>query len=313
LCKFVLNLVPDQPDFKEANPMAPANLRLLVATILLTPAWSAPLLSAAAAGPEEPRLTEAAKLEAALLAAEAQPGPEERVAVLKAAAAEARRTMTANVVVQDLLLAAEHAKADDPQQAAKQWRSAVAAARDALRFEPLLEAPLPTGFPKPIPVGEIRVQQYPKYRLARTDMTLIEGRAFWTLFNHIKQRDIAMTAPVEMSYTSDKDGTLKKSSMSFLYRNTEQGRIEVDGKVAVIDVPAQLAVGIGLRGDATKEKVNGAKRRLEAWLQAHENEYEATGTVRVLGYNSPFVAEEKKLTEVQIPVRSKKPADAPPR
>jgi hypothetical protein len=59
--------------------------------------------------------------------------------------------------------------------------------------------------------------------------------------------------------------------------------------------------------------VNDAKRRLEAWLQAHGNEYETTGASRVLGYNSHFVAGEKKLIEVQIPVRSKKPVDVGPR
>ena len=293
--------------------MVGSNLGWLIATAVLIPLGALLVQPAAAQNAKEPRIVAAEKLEAALLAAEARPAPEEKVALLKAAAAEARRAMTANVLVQDILEAAERAKLDDAGQAAKRWRKAVVEAGELLRFEPLLEAPLPVGFPQPTPVGEIRVQQYPKYRLARTDMTLIEGRAFWTLFNHIKQRDIAMTAPVEMSYAPDKDGALKKSSMSFLYRNTEQGRIEVDGKVAVVDVPAQIVVAIGLQGDATKDKVNDAKRRLEAWLQAHGDEYEATGPIRVLGYNSPFVAEEKKLTEVQIPVRSKQPASVAPR
>jgi len=293
--------------------MVGSNLRWSVTTAVLLPIWSMLLQPAAARNSQEPRFQAAEKLESALLEAETQASPERKVAVLKAAAAEARRTMTANVLVRDLVEATERAKSDDAGQTAKRWRTAVAEVRDILRFEPLLEAPLPTGFPKPIPVGEIRVQQYPKYRLARTDMTLFEGRAFWTLFNHIKKREIAMTAPVEMSYATDKDGTLKKSEMAFLYRSTEQGRIEDDGKVEVVDVPARLAVGIGLRGDATKDKVNDAKRRLEAWLKAHGEEYEATGTIRVLGYNSPFVADEKKLTEVQIPVRSKKPAFVVPR
>lgn len=71
--------------------------------------------------------------------------------------------------------------------------------------------------------------------------------------------------------------------MSFLYRNPQQGRIEVDGKVAVIDIPAKLSVGFGLRGEATNGKVNDAKQHLEAWLEAHGNEYEATGAIRVLG------------------------------
>jgi len=72
-------------------------------------------------------------------------------------------------------------------------------------------------------------------------------------------------------------------------------------------------VGISLRGDAPKDKVNDAQQLLEAWLKAHGDEYEANGTIRAFGYNSPFVAEEKQLTEVQIPARSKKPANAAPR
>ena len=290
-----------------------ANPRWLVPTTALVLAWSLLPQQAAADDAEELRVAVAAKLESALMDAEIRAQPEQQIAVLKPAVADALRAMTANVFVQDTLREVEQAKSDDPRQLAKQWRSAVAEARDILRFEPLLEAPLPVGFPKPTPVGEIRVQQYPKYRLARTDMTLLEGRAFWTLFNHIKQREIAMTAPVEMNYTPDKGGSLNKSSMSFLYRSTEQGQIEVDGKVAVVDVPAQLAVSIGLRGDATKEKVNDAKRRLEEWLRVHGDEYEPVGTIRVLGYNSPFVADQRKLTEVQIPVSSKRPTAAGPR
>lgn len=290
-----------------------ANQSWLVAATALMMAWSQPLPQAEAEDTEELRVAVAAKLDSALSDAEQQAQPERQIAVLKPAVAEALRTMTANVFLQDTLRSVEQAKSDDPRQLAKQWRNAVREARDILRFEPLIEAPLPVGFPKPTPVGEIRVQQYPKYRLARTDMTLIEGRAFWTLFNHIKKREIAMTAPVEMGYTSGKEGKLDKSSMSFLYRSTEQGQLEVDGKVEVVDVPAQLAVSIGLRGDATTEKVNDAKRRLEGWLQVHGDEYEPAGTLRILGYNSPFVADQKKLTEVQIPVSSKRPAAADPR
>lgn len=293
--------------------MKRADRSRLVAISVLLLLWSQLPQQAAADDALELRFLVAAKLDTALLEAEKQSEPEQQIAVLKPAAAEALRAMKANVFVQDTLRTVEQAQSDDPRQLAKQWRNAVREARDILRFEPLMEAPLPVGFPKPTPIGEIRVQQYPKYRLARTDMTLIEGRAFWTLFNHIKQREIAMTAPVEMSYSPNKDGKLDKSAMSFLYRNTEQGRLEVDGKVEVVDVPAQLAVSIGLRGDATKEKVTDAKRRLEAWLQVHGDEYEPSGTIRVLGYNSPFVADQKKLTEVQIPVRSKRPAAANPR
>ena len=172
-----------------------------------------------------------------------------------------------------------------------------------------MEAPLPEGFPEPTPVGEIVVQKYPKYRLAKTDMTFFEGRAFWTLFSHIQKHEIAMTAPVEMQYSAAADGAPKQTSMAFLYRSTQQGTPGTEDKVEVVDIPAQMAVSIGLRGDATKARVADAKQRLESWIEAHADAYEASGPLRVLGYNSPMVPDAKRFTEVQIPVR----ATGPPR
>ena len=47
-------------------------------------------------------------------------------------------------------------------------------------FKPVVEAPLPDGFPTYTPVGKIEVKQYPAYRKETS------GRvAFWTLFEHI--------------------------------------------------------------------------------------------------------------------------------
>jgi hypothetical protein len=69
-------------------------------------------------------------------------------------------------------------------------------------------------------------------------------------------------------------------------------------------------VSIGLRGDATKARVADAKQRLEAWIGAHAAEYEAAGPLRVMGYNSPFISDAKRYTEVQIPVRGKSPPSA---
>ena len=60
------------------------------------------------------------------------------------------------------------------------------------RFEPLVEAPLPEGFPGPGPLGRVVVKNYPKYRAARVE----GGNSFWTLFQHIKRNDVQMTAPV---------------------------------------------------------------------------------------------------------------------
>lgn len=254
---------------------------------------------------EAMRILAATQLDKALRVSEAAGDPAEQIAILKAAASETRRKMTSNVLVQEILGRFEQPMSNAGGSLAKEWRLAVTEARDILRFEPLIEAPLPNGFPTPTPVGEIRVQQYPKYRQAQTDMTFIEGRAFLTLFNHIQRREIAMTAPVEMTYAAAGGTVLQKSGMSFLYRSTEQGELGNHGKVQVVDIPAQMAVSMGIRGEATTERIMETKRRLEGWLKTHGNEYEEAGALRVMGYNSPFVSNSKRFMEVQIPVTAK--------
>ena len=255
---------------------------------------------------EEPRKQAAAKIVDTLRAADELKDASQQLALLQAAADDVRRTVAANVFVADALRKAANSSAPDAGKSVRELRAALTEALGILQFEPLQESPMAEGFPPPTPVGEIRVQDYPAYRLARTDMTFIEGRAFWTLFGHIKKHDIEMTAPVEMTYSSD--GAAKKAKMSFLYRTTQQGQLGVDGKVEVVDIPAQSAVSIGLRGDATKERVADAQQRLENWLKAHAAGYESIGPLRVMGYNSPFVADAKRFTEVQIPVRLKQAA-----
>ncbi len=250
------------------------------------------------------RTDAAAQLDAALQAADRLRDSEKEIAVCRSAADKVLKAMPANVFVEEIFRRTEQTKTTDAKKLAKEWRAALVEARDILRFEMEEESPIPEGFPEPAPVGEIRLQQYPTYRLARTDMTLLEGTAFLTLFNHIKERDIAMTAPVELTYAAEGNAT-KKTAMSFMYRSTQQGRLGTAGKVQVMDSPAHMAISIGIRGSANKERVADARRRLEGWLQAHRDAYEATGPLRVLGYNSPFVAEKKQFSEVQIPVRAK--------
>ena len=66
-------------------------------------------------------------------------------------------------------------------------------------FKPIVEAEMPSGFPQVTPVREIQIKRYPAYRKAVADARA--DRAFWTLFSHIKQNDVAMTAPVEMAWS----------------------------------------------------------------------------------------------------------------
>ncbi|MCR4414774.1 MAG: heme-binding protein [Thermoguttaceae bacterium] len=174
-------------------------------------------------------------------------------------------------------------------------------ARD-LSFRPRKEAALPSGFPPPTPVGEIEIKTYPGYRKAETQGN--SNLAFWTLFTHIKRNGIAMTAPVEMGSFSDAVGTTLAGTMAFLYRDGSLGKPGAQGPVVVADVPAMTVVSTGVRGPQTRDSVRLATQRLQAWLERNRASWTATGSVRVMGYNSPFVPLDENYFEVQIPVQS---------
>lgn len=178
-------------------------------------------------------------------------------------------------------------------------------ARESVGFQPVVEAPLPDGFPTYTPVGEIEVKHYPAYRKAEAS-----GRvAFWTLFQHISSAGISMTAPVEMTYQDDGPPVGKERSMAFLYGNKNIGAPGQKGNVEVVDVPAATVVSLGMRGPRSDSALVQAEQRLRSWLEQNKGQYEQAGPVRVMGYNSPFVARDRQFFEVQIPVRESSTAN----
>lgn len=166
-------------------------------------------------------------------------------------------------------------------------------------FQPIKEAEMPKGFPGYTPVGQIEVKQYPAYRKASTSGL----GEFWALFLHIKQNDVAMTAPVEMDYGDPRAAKTKERSMSFLYERPDQGSTGKQGFVEVTDVPAMTVVSIGCRGERTTSTVAEARAKLLKWLDEKKGDYVSVGPMRVMGYNSPFVPRDKNFFEVQIPVK----------
>jgi len=172
---------------------------------------------------------------------------------------------------------------------------------DDLAFEPVMEAELPVGFPAPTPVREIELKQYPAYRSASATVGLMgSGVAFWKLFLHISSNDIAMTAPVEMTYEEGKRG-LRETKMSFLYGDPALGAVGPDGKVEVADADANWVVSLGCRGQESEGRLAEARTELLNWI-ATQPELEAAGPPRVMGYNSPMVRGNKRYFEVQVPV-----------
>lgn len=182
---------------------------------------------------------------------------------------------------------------------------------ESLTFRPWMEAKVPEGFPKFTPVHHIEVKTLPDYRMARATMPTTQGRgngAFWKLFSHIKRNEIAMTAPVQMDYTgSDKDAEV--ASMAFLYGSQKigaPGQDSADKTVEIIDIPKQHVVSIGVRGRVTPDSLEAAHRQLLKWLDDHKDEYRASGPLRRMGYNSPFIPKDRAFFEVQIPVEKVK-------
>ncbi len=174
------------------------------------------------------------------------------------------------------------------------------------------EAEVPEGWPTLTPVGEVEVKQYPEYRAAVVEDAGPDGgeqgSMFRTLFDHIKQNEIAMTAPVEMGYDASRPDTntdREMRSMAFLYRSTEQGELDPDGQVVVRDLPAQTVASIGVRGGYTDERFNEHVATLDSWLEEHADAWERDGAPRYLGYNSPFVPAFMRYGEVQVPIRER--------
>ena len=181
-------------------------------------------------------------------------------------------------------------------------RAATSHRASAGEFQPIKEAEMPKGFPPYTPVGQIEIKQYPAYRKASAS-----GPAeFWTLFQHIKQNNVTMTAPVEMDYGDPRAPKNKERSMSFLYERLDQGSRGKQGSVEVSDVPAMTVVSIGCRGSRTTSAIAEARDKLVTWLDEKKTDYVAAGPMRIMGYNSPFVPRDRNFFEVQIPVKGAK-------
>lgn len=175
-----------------------------------------------------------------------------------------------------------------------------------------IEAPLPQGYPPPTPADTMEVKTYPSVRRAEVtasgNSNLGSNLAFWPLFNHIKERDIAMTSPVEMDYRgmASEDGTSLDESkgtwtMSFLYRTADLGPTGEDGRVKIVDAPPVTVLSIGMRGGYGMSKVNEGLEKIHEWLAANP-QWKACGEPRALNYNGPAVRMKDKWSEVQIPV-----------
>ena len=173
----------------------------------------------------------------------------------------------------------------------------------------LIDTPLPENYPAPTPPGAIEIKRYDVVRRAEveTDKSYGQGQrgAFWPLFRHISDRGIAMTSPVEMDmneWSGDPSDAPGEWTMAFLYRVPEDGGLEDDGRVRVVDSEPVTMLSIGLRGPYRMSSYAEGLEQLDAWL-AEQDEWERVGGPRVLGYHGPMTPASRRWSEVQVPVQ----------
>jgi hypothetical protein len=170
-------------------------------------------------------------------------------------------------------------------------------------------AALPVGYPAPTPPGAVEVKAYPGVRRAEAEgeawlLGNGQGGAFWQLFRHISEREIAMTAPVEMDYAERaEDGSwpdLREFTMSFLYREAEMGPVGVDARgVRVVDAEPVTVLAMGMRGDPSRAEFEAAFAELEKVAAGLEG-WRVGDRRRSFGYNGPEQRQSLRWWEAQV-------------
>lgn len=191
--------------------------------------------------------------------------------------------------------------ATNDERAVQRLRSELGDLVATLTFEPLREAELPAGFPTFQAVDELELRHYPACRMVRTEMKAGGPMgAFWPLFQHIKENDIAMTAPVQVDWSEGGDRQ-RPTRMAFLYGDPTRQPEQVAKNVTIENLPPTVVLSLGAIGEERYDVVAAMRERLLGWLRENP-QWVAAGPLRTMGYNSPMVGRDRRYFEVQIPV-----------
>ena len=168
------------------------------------------------------------------------------------------------------------------------------------------EAPLPEGFPVPGEVGEVIEKEYPVIR----SYSATGSGAFMQCFGYLSKHKHEMTAPVVMESSATGQVTpagrfgtpIAVERMHFLLGKNSLDAPKTEGTVTVADMPKLRVLSVAFQGNLTPDEVKAAESKLDEKLKTHP-EWQEAGPIRVLGYNSPFVARAKQYHEIQKPIR----------
>ena len=82
------------------------------------------------------------------------------------------------------------------------------------------------------------------------------------------------------------------------------GKPGPDGaQIEVIDRPAETALCLGIQGPLNEARMSDAMTVLDDWLKAHASEWKEAGPPRRLGYHGPMTPGNRKLWELQVPIK----------
>lgn len=146
------------------------------------------------------------------------------------------------------------------------------------------------------PVGEIEVKELP----ARTALATVstgsyfesDDGLFMTLFDFIKNNDIAMTVPVEAEIES-------AEMRFFVGKKQGQRSVESSDSVEVGEVGPQTVVSFGLRGGYTEEVFERGRQALEGWLSEH-SEWSALAEPYAVYWDGPYIPVPFRRSEVHV-------------
>lgn len=125
---------------------------------------------------------------------------------------------------------------------------------------------------------------------------------FRKLFRYISDKDIAMTTPV----TVDVD----PGAMRFLVAADDLPKADENtAAVQVVTLPERTVVSIGYNGRYNRKNYDKHLKKLQAWLEANQAEWQADGEPVAVYWDGPFKLAAWKKAEVMIPVRKTRTAE----
>ena len=147
-------------------------------------------------------------------------------------------------------------------------------------------------------VDQIEIKDLPQrtalQTAVKTNYFTGDNDMFMKLFRYIQRNEVKMTVPVEAEM---EPGTMR----FFAGQDVTDRKLDSDKEVTVVTLPPRKVASIGVSGAYTRENFEKAQKKLTEWL-GENDEWKADGEPYGVFWNSPFVPNMMKHSEVHVPV-----------